>query len=49
MDITGERKRMERQSKKLMRSLKLEVLMYFIAIMPMGRRMRTSKDGHIGC
>lgn len=28
---------------------RLEVLMYFIATMPMGRIMRTSKDEHIGC
>ena len=28
---------------------RLAVLMYFIAIMPMGKRTRTSKDGPIGC
>lgn len=28
---------------------RLAVLMYFIAIMPMVKRMRTSKDEHIGC
>ncbi|GKV44651.1 hypothetical protein SLEP1_g51812 [Rubroshorea leprosula] len=49
MDIIGKGKRMENWQRKVIRSSRLEVLMFCIATMPLGKRTKIFKDVVIQC